>query len=122
MTPKPVSKAAQIRAAERMLRGLLKTPKTRAGLIAAVTKGVVSRNYVYGWLAEGSRDGTLTKLRSMGACWYQLTPEVIEEVPLPGIFPGWLDPRSLPASRSRTVVVDGVVIKTKTLTQKKNKK
>lgn len=121
MTPKPVSKAAQLRAAQRMLRGLLKTPKTRAGLIAAVTTGVVSKNYIYGWLAEGSRDGTLTKLKSMGSSWYQLTPKVIAEVPSASAYPAWLDPRALPSSRNRIVVVDGVVIKTKTLTQKKSK-
>ena len=112
MTQKPSSKAAQLRSAERVLRALLKTPKTRAGLIAAVSvKGVITKHFVFGWLAERRRDGTLLMLKSMGARWYQIAPDSVQETPSLSVFPSWLDPRALPLTSGRLVAVDGVVIK-----------
>lgn len=108
---KPVSKASLVRQADKTLRGLLRTPKSRAGLIAAVTNRAVSRNYVFGWLAEGRRDGTLTTHKSGGTLMYQVASSVVTEVASESIFPSWLDPRALPTSTSRTVVVDGEIIK-----------
>ena len=112
MTSKPPSKASQLRKAERILRALLRTPKTRAGLIAAVSVGgVTSKHFVFGWLAERRRDGTLVMLKSMGENWYQVAPDSVQEVPSLSVYPSWLDPRTLPVSSGRIVAVDGVVLK-----------
>lgn len=112
MTGAPVSKASQFRQAERILRALLKTPKTRAGLIAAVSvKGVITKHFVFGWLAERRRDGTLVVLKSMGENWYQVAPDSVQEIPSLSVYPSWLDPRALPISSGRVVAVDGVVLK-----------
>lgn len=111
MTAKLLSTAAQVRQAEKTLLGLLRTPKSRPGLIAAVVKGKISRNYIFGWLAERRRDGTLTVHKSSGAVMYQIAVHGVSETPIESVYPRWLDPRSLPTAASRVVVVDGIVIK-----------
>lgn len=110
-TRKPDSKAGQLRKADKVLRALLKTPKSRPGLLAAVVGGSISRNYVFGWLAEGRRDGSLTVFKSGAVVMYQLPSANVDETPPPSGFPTWLDPRALPPSTGRTVVVGGVVIR-----------
>jgi hypothetical protein len=104
------SKAGQVRAAERILEGLLRTPKTRGGLVAAVITNHISRNFVFGWLSEKSRDGTLTKLKSGSNVMYQIAKHVVVEVPAESAYPSWLDPRWLPLAAGRTVYIDGVLI------------
>lgn len=106
----PTSKAAQIRQAERILRSLLRTPKSRAGLVAAVVKSHISRNYVFGWLAERRRDGTLTVHKSGPTVMFQITKSVVCESASESIYPAWLDPRSLPMATGRVVVVNGFVV------------
>lgn len=108
---KPPSKASQLRQAVRTLKALLRTPKTRPGLIAAVTNSAISRNFIFGWLAEGRRDGTLTVHKSAGVLMYQVAEVIINEIPSGSAYPSWLDPRALPISTGRTVVVDGKTIK-----------
>lgn len=115
---KPLSKAAQIRQAERVLLSLLRTPKTREGLVAAVRSQTISRNYVFGFLSEGRNNGTLVTHKSGQYVMYQVAVAIVEERPVASDYPSWLDPRSLPTSSARLVVVDGVVVKVK---QKKNK-
>lgn len=107
---KPLSKAAQIRQAERVLLTLLRTPKSRTGLVAAVKSKTISRNYVFGFLSEGRRNGTLTTHKSGATVMYQVATAIVEEKPVASEFPAWLDPRSLPTSTARMVVVDGVVV------------
>lgn len=107
---KPPSKAEQIRQAEKVLLSLLRTPKTRAGLVAAVKSKTISRNYVFGFLSEGRRNGTLITHKSGAAVMFQVAPAVVEEKPVASEFPSWLDPRTLPVATGRIVVVDGVVI------------
>ena len=108
---KPLSKAAQARQAEKVLTALLRTPKTRDGLVAAVKTKTISRNYVYGFLAEGRRRGALTTLKSGRSVMFQITQSVVEEKPVASMYPSWLDPRALPTSTSRLVVVDGGIVK-----------
>lgn len=103
----PNSKAGQIRHAERTLRSLLRTPKTRAGLIAAVSKGHITKNFVFGWLSEHVRDGLVTELKSGSAPMYQITSAIVVEQPKVGGYPEWLEPRHVPVSISRTVYIDG---------------
>lgn len=115
--PNPQSKAGQLRAAEKTLRGLLRTPKTRSGLCAAVTGGRISRNFVYGWLAERGRDGTVTTLKSSTHVMYQIANHLVQELPVQSVYPTWLDPRALPLSSSRAVHIDGILVKNKGQTQ-----
>lgn len=109
-SPKPLSKAEQTRRADKTLRGLLRTPKSRAGLIASVAGGKISRNYVFGWLAERRRDGTLAVHKSGNKLTFQIVTKVVDEVAEASSYPSWLDPRSLPLSTGRTVVVDGETV------------
>lgn len=108
---KPHSKAGQLRAADKMLRALLRTPKTRGGLVAAVKSAQISRNYVFGWLSERRRDGSVTKLRSSTTVMYQIASHVVCEVPAESVYPSWLDPRALPVSTNRTAYIDGAAVK-----------
>lgn len=110
MTTKPVSKAAELRQTNRMLMALLKTPKTRAGLIAATATtltGTVSKNFIYGWLSEGKRNGTLTVLKTRNSLTYCVATRVVQEVAQGSAFPSWLDPRVLPMSCDRRAYLDG---------------
>lgn len=108
---KPLSKAAQVRQAEKVLTALLRTPKTRDGLVAAVKTKTISRNYVYGFLAEGRRKGALTTLQSGRQVMYQVATAIVQEKSVASVYPSWLDPRALPMSTSRVVAVDGRIIK-----------
>lgn len=110
---KPDSKAGQLRQANKVLAALLRTPKTRTGLCAAVTKGSISRNFVYGWLAERRRDGTVTTLKSGSSVMYQITAHIVSEVPVVSDYPSWLDPRALPTAASRDVYVNGKLVGSK---------
>lgn len=109
MRERPESKAGRLRAADMLLRRLLRTPKTRAGLIAAVTAtSQVSRNFVYGWLSEHTRNGTVTVFKGAGARQtYQITEHVVLEVASEGTFPSWLEPRQLPMALAREVFISG---------------
>ncbi len=103
-----VSRAEKARQADRLLRALLRTPKTRAGLIAAALSKGVSRNYLYGWLSQQRREGTVAVLKSAGAMTFQMAVCVVQEVPNAGLgFPAWLEPRLLPPTTSRRVFIDG---------------
>lgn len=111
--PNPTSKAGQLRAAEKTLRGLLRTPKTRNGLVAAVCNGIVGRNFVYGWLAERRRDGTVTTLKSGKNVAFQIAKHVVIEVPAESVYPAWLDPRIVPMAASRAIHIDGKIVEQK---------
>lgn len=108
MRSRPDSKAARARAADKLLRLLLRTPKTRSGLIAAVTaKGTVSKHLVFGWLAENTRNGTVTVFKGNGQLTYQITESVVVEPLKEGDFPAWLEPRTLPLAQGREVFISG---------------
>ena len=115
MAKRPVSKASEIRAADNLLRRLLSTPKTRPGLIAAVTASCqVSKNFVFGWLSENVRNGTVTVLKaSVGRQKYQITVHGVVEVASKGTFPTWMEPRALPIALCREVFISGQPTKTK---------
>ena len=102
-----VSRRKAIEQAKLVLSRLLRNPKSRAGLIAAVRSEYVSRNFVYGWLTEECRSGRVTVLKTGHALMYQLTSCVPREAPRESSFPAWLDPRSLPLSDARRVFLDG---------------
>jgi hypothetical protein len=93
-----------------MLMALLRTPKTRAGLIAAVEADGITKNFVYGFLSQSQREGTVTQLKSMNPVQYQATEFIVVERPAERVFPTWLEPRSLPTSIGRRTYIDGVAV------------
>lgn len=97
----------EVAKANTTLRRLLRTPKTRAGLIAAVKSKDISRNYVYGWLTDQVRSGKVVVLKSGVSVMYQGASYVVQEVPESGNYPEWLEPRWVPSSESRRVFLDG---------------
>lgn len=117
----PNSRAAQVRKAEVVLTRLLKTPKTRNGLVAAVTSKKISRNFVFGWLANQVVSGGVVKLKSGALVTYQIKGSVILENPALSGFPSWLDPRNLPAVAERKVFIDGLPVDAQTSNKKENK-
>jgi hypothetical protein len=97
--------------AEALLKALLRTPKTRAGLIAAaITQEGITKNFVYGWLTEASRTGIVTMLKSTNPVQYQLTSHIVIEKPAEGFFPTWLEPRDLPSVDRRRIYIDGKAV------------
>lgn len=118
---KPESRAAQARQADLVLRRLLRTPKTRPGLIAAVTSRMISRRFVFGFLADQTRQGVLTVLKSGTSVTYQIKPagaEIAERPSYSG-YPSWLDPRSVPPVRHTKVFIDGRLVKSSKQKQQK---
>lgn len=105
--PRINSRRAQVRRADALLRALLRTPKTRAGLIAAVTGKKISRHFVYGWLSQQLTTGEVAVLKSVHPTTYQLNVAILQEQAAPGVFPTWLEPRALPLSRARHVYISG---------------
>jgi hypothetical protein len=112
-TPKrrgrPPTKRSKIEAAQALLEGLLRSPKTRNGLIAAVSPGL-SKNFVFGWLSDQIRIGKVTVLKTMDPPQYQMTSYVVIEQPRESDFPSWLDPRSVPVGINRQVFIDAKLV------------
>lgn len=103
---RPPTKKETLEKASRLLEGLLRSPKTRPGLIAAVAPGL-SKNFVFGWLTEAIRTGRVTVLKTHELPQYQLTEYVVIEKPKEGGYPAWLDPRVIPPCVDRQVHIDG---------------
>lgn len=103
------SKREKVEAAYRVLDGLLRSPKTRAGLIAAV-EPEMTKNFVYGYLAERMRIGKVTPLKSCDPLQYVMTEFVVIETPVPSDFPAWLEPRVLPTGTHRHVFIDAKLV------------
>jgi len=110
---RPESRASQARKAELTLLRLLKTPKTRSGLVAAVTSRMISRRFVFGWLANQVVSGGVVKLQIGSSVTYQVKDTPIEETLGRSVFPTWLDPRVLPqtSDADRSVFIEGKKIK-----------
>lgn len=104
---KPESRAAQVRQAQNLLRRLLRTPKTREGLIAAVATKSISRRFVFGWLSDQLRTGEVVPLKAGSRVTYQNKGLAINEAPVQSEYPSWLDPRALPASLTRQAYIEG---------------
>ncbi len=110
---RPESRASQARKAELTLLRLLKTPKTRSGLVAAVTSRMISRRFVFGWLANQVVSGGVVKLQIGSSVTYQTKDTPIQETLANSVFPSWLDPRALPetSDADRAVFIDGKRVK-----------
>lgn len=109
---KPPSRRSVVRKADSLLSGLLRTPKTRAGLIAAISGTGVSKNFLYGWLTDQVRTGKVAALKSAKPVSYQMAGLVIQERPPEGVYPLWLEPRFLPETSARRAYFDGKAIAT----------
>lgn len=106
----PESRAAQVRKAELVLTRLLRTPKTRKGLVAAVTSRMISKNFVFGWLSNQVVSGGVIRLKSSYAVTYQIKGPAVQENPALSEFPSWLDPRTLPVVSECKVFIDGAQV------------
>ena len=105
-----LTRKAQKQHAERVLRSLLRSPKTRPGLIAAVYSKAISRNFVYGFLTEQTRTGKVVVLKTGATDMYQNSACIVIEKPTESIYPTWLEPRSLPDAVRRRVYIDGLPV------------
>jgi len=102
-----VTRRAKVRGAEQVLNALLRTPKTREGLIAVVASWSISRNFVFGWLTNQIRTGLVTAHKSSAPPTFQLTVHCYTETPGDGAYPAWLEPRGLPDANPGRVYIDG---------------
>lgn len=107
MDLRALPKRQMVATGEAILRGLLKTPKTRGGLIAAVKGHGLSKNFVFGFLSEAERSGEVVKLKSREVITYQMATQFRVESPEPSVWPSWLDPRTLPQINGRRVFFGG---------------
>lgn len=105
--PGTLSNKQVVARGEAVLRSLLRTPKTRKGLIAAIKGHGLTENFVYGFLSEAERRGEVVKLKAGQVLTYQLSRSFYMEQPEPSRWPQWLDPRSLPAIQSRRIFFAG---------------
>lgn len=117
----PNSRASQVKLAETILTRLLRTPKTRNGLVAAVTSKMISRRFVFGWLANQVVSGGVVKLKSGSHVTFQIKGQAIAETPDYRGFPSWLDPRTVPVATVRKVFIDGKPVDTPQLQPRKIK-
>lgn len=120
-SPAPDSRLLQTRKAELVLTRLLRTPKTRNGLVAAVTSKMISRRFVFGWLTEQIRTGGVAVLKSGATTTYQIKGQILVEAPARSVYPSWLDPRALPSISTRSIFLDGVIVTDIEQTEKNNK-
>ena len=97
---------------DRLLRALLRSPKTRQGLAAALSDRGLSESVVDGWLAQSLAAGVVAKARHDGTDThlYVLSGR---EARLPGkdsCLPVWLDPPiTLPEYSQRRVYRGGLL-------------
>lgn len=98
---------------EKSLITLLVQPRTREGLIALGRGHGLTEHFIYGWISNAVRIGTVIKHKAGGQVTYSLSSGVVEEKVEPSVYPPWLDPRTLPVARSRAMYVDGVPLKQK---------
>lgn len=103
----PPARRTEVKKAEKLLTGLLGTPKTRAGLVAAVADSGLSKHYIFGWLGDQLRKGLVVELKASKPATFQMAHKVIAERPSASIYPAWLGPRELPVTFSRRAYIDG---------------
>lgn len=90
---------------DRLLRGLLRSPKAKPGLIAAVASHGVTEKFVNGWLIASLQSGQVVKHGGGRYVTYQMTADVLVAPDLYSEFPEWLCPRTLPITTKRLVIL-----------------
>ena len=93
---------------EEVMLGFLRKPRSRAALEALASDRKFVKKYVIAWLNKEIRTGRVVKHKSGNAVLYSLDLGYVHEEATPSEYPSWLDPRTLPVSRNRTLIVDGV--------------
>lgn len=83
--------------ADAIVRKLLRTVKTRQGLIALAAQHGLTRNWVYGWLAWAEQSGLVTCVKKGKNPQYVLCA-ASDWRPPQGVapYPGWLCPKAAP--------------------------
>jgi hypothetical protein len=87
------------------LTALLRSPKTKAGLVAAVSTLDLPEAFVQGWLAAEIASKKVIKVRLLQAQqeMFALSSVVADINPQPSEFPSWLEPRHVPEYRGRSL-------------------
>jgi hypothetical protein len=95
-------KGTLVRAARR-LSALLKTPKTKRGMAAAVSDLALSQWFVSGWLSREMKAGRVIEVhqRVRGQKLYVLATTQVEPPKVDTIYPAWLCPQEVPQYASR---------------------
>ena len=93
-TPKKVIAAATAR-----LHGLLKSPKTKEGLNAALADLDLSIHFLSGWLSREMKAGRVMQAHRKfeGRDQYVMCCTPVEPPNFESVYPAWLDCRNLPA-------------------------
>lgn len=83
--------------ADAIVRKLLRTVKTRQGLIALAAQHGLTRNWVYGWLAWAEQSGLVTCVKKGKNPQYVLCA-ASDWRPPQGVapYPGWMCPKAVP--------------------------
>ncbi len=87
--------------ADSLLTGLLGSPKSRKGLIAAVHTLGLSKDFVCGWLSTKVNHGLVSRTYVNGVVCYQIA-DLNPVIPV-SQYPSWLEPRNLPPSSGRRI-------------------
>jgi hypothetical protein len=97
MSKKPATTKQMEQARGRML-ALLRSPKTKAGLVLAVHDLAVSPQFVQGWLVQQVNTGLVLRVQvPTGAPQtYVLSKAPLKPEELPSNYPTWLEPRAVP--------------------------
>lgn len=98
-------------AVDQLLMSLLRTPKTRAGLAAAVADKGVSEGRVTGWLSRAEARGLVVKAGAVAGkpSFVRAGYEARHPAP-PPMYPAWMDPTpKLPEATRRRVYRLGIL-------------
>ena len=93
---------------DEVLTGFLRKPRSRGALEAMASEQAFPKQYVASWLINEVREGRVIKHKSAEGNLYSVDLGYVREEPEPSEYPDWLDPRSLPVTRTRTLYVGGV--------------
>lgn len=93
-TPKSVIATATSR-----LHGLLRSPKTKEGLSAALSDLDLSIHFLSGWLSRELKAGRVMQAhrKFQGRTQYVMCSTPVDPPNTESIYPAWLDCRNLPA-------------------------
>lgn len=88
---------------DKLLRGLLRSPKSSMGLKAAALSEGVSAKFVEGWLVALTRSGEVLKYGEGVTATYQMDCGLTPPPAFALTYPEWLQPKRLPAVTGRHI-------------------
>lgn len=101
--PRRATSVKVMRLVEHRLTALLKSPKTRKGLLAATADMGLAPAVINGWISAAAHIGTVCTHRAGPHLMYSLKSAQVDEPTGVSLYPGWLDPRNLPAFSARRI-------------------